>query len=57
VLTQSTVTTHIGRLAAKLGMSGRHELEAAAPMLLRPRDGKTSNPSPDSPQRAPAIPT
>jgi DNA-binding NarL/FixJ family response regulator len=29
-LTQSTVKTHIGRLAVRLGMSGRRELEEAA---------------------------
>lgn len=36
VLTQSTVKTHIGRLAARLQLSGRQELEAAAAGLLAP---------------------
>lgn len=34
-LTQSTVKTHIGRIAARVGLSGRQELEARAAQLLQ----------------------
>lgn len=45
VLTQSTVKTHIGRLAARLRLSGRQELEAMAAEQLRPATWCSSVPS------------
>lgn len=50
VITPSTVKTHIGRLAARLGLASRQELEARAGELLASAVvSQTTPPSPETP--------